>query len=262
MNLITHYIYKHIYNYVIILIYISIFCSLFSILGITTSILFSYYFIRFFNIKYRRSGNLYDYNKTTHEVLDKYGNYPVSNVYLVKKRIHKIFDVLLDLLSRYRWTAYNKEPFYHVSVLVEVTLPNKTKKNILIEKNEGVYILPYYQIDDEHEMIHIAQYNIGDNKIPNNSVKSKQSTTMSKVLTIKDIMKRTRKRMGDPYFFNWDIHKNNCQYFVIHILKTLKLHTRENKQFIYQTFHPPFSDLNKYIIAKIVDMRSIMYKLW
>ena len=74
MNWINNYIYKHIYNYILIVIYISIFCSLFSIIGLATSILFSYYFIRLFNIKYRRSGNLYDYNKTTHEVLNKYGN--------------------------------------------------------------------------------------------------------------------------------------------------------------------------------------------
>tara|TARA_B110000967_G_scaffold199223_1_gene233359 strand:- start:16470 stop:17192 length:723 start_codon:yes stop_codon:yes gene_type:complete len=240
---------------------------LFSIIGLATSILFSYYFIRLFNIKYRRSGNLYDYNKTTHEVLNKYGNYPVSNVYLVKKRMHKIFDVLLDLLSRYRWTTYNKEPFYHVSVLVEITLPNKMKKNILIEKNEGVYILPYYQIDDDHEMIHIAQYDGVGNKITNSSIKSNKikesaTTCKSKILTITDIMKRTRKRMGDPYFFNWDMNKNNCQYFVIHILKSLKIYTKQHKQFIYQSFRPAFSGLNKYVIAKIVDMRSFIYKLW
>ena len=81
-------------------------------------------------------------------------------------------------------------------------------------------------------MIHIAQYDGVGNKITNSSIKSNKikesaTTCKSKILTITDIMKRTRKRMGDPYFFNWDMNKNNCQYFVIHILKSLKIYRRQ-----------------------------------
>jgi hypothetical protein len=255
MNLITHYIYKHIYNYVIVLIYITIFCSLFSIIGITSSIIFSYYFIRFFNIKYRRSGNLYEYNKSVSGILQKYGKYPITNVFLLRKPIHKFFDLFLDVLSRFNWTINNKEQLHHASMIIEIGLPNNMKKNILIEKNEGIIVSPYYHICDDHEMIHVTQYTCKKDK-------GKHKYGSKKQYTIQDLMKGARKRMGDPYFFNWDLHKNNCQYFILHLLKTMKLDTKENKKFIYQPLHSDFSSFSKYFINKLVDMKASIYKVF
>ena len=103
---------------------------------------------------------------------------------------------------------------HHISLIVELNLPNNLKKLILIEKASCIKVTENFKLN-EKKIIKIV-------KVP------------SKKYTINYILNETQLRIGDRKFFNWSICKNNCYVFIKEILVTIKLFNKSNKNFINQ----------------------------
>jgi hypothetical protein len=103
---------------------------------------------------------------------------------------------------------------YHTSIMVEIELPNNTRKNILIEKNNCIKFASDFRVSDKQDMRKIS---IGKNKY-----------------TIKQVLEKTRGRIGNNAFFNWQINRNNCQMLIKEILITINKFTKKNEEFIFQ----------------------------
>ena len=70
--------------------------------------------------------------------------------------------------------------------------------------------------------------------------------------TLKKVLNKTQQRIGNQKYFNWNLHKNNCQEFTKEILVTLNKYNEEYTNFIFsdkiiQKYYSP-SDLSLYII--------------
>ena len=87
---------------------------------------------------------------------------------------------------------------YYTSIMIEIELPNKTRKNILIEKNNCIKFASDFRISDKQDMRKIS--------------------LDGKKYTLKQILEETRERIGNNIFFNWQISRNNCQMLVKEIL--------------------------------------------
>ena len=176
---------------IILIIFASIIC-----------IISSYYIIKWLknNLDYGSFFN-YEYNKKSTQLLEKYGDYPVKKVYLVKhvaSRLNK-FVINIEALGN------NLLIPNHTSFIIEVIMPNKLTKYILLEKDYCVNLSADFSIKEDQEIKQISRVRVG-----------------KKQVTLKSILKTTQTRIGDEKYFNWHILKNNSEYFTKEMLKTLK----------------------------------------
>jgi hypothetical protein len=144
----------------------------------------------------------------------KYGDCKISNAYLIMTPISPVLVYVASMIS-----FTNCKPIIdqvkHVKVLVEITMDDErnTKKLIVIDKPSYIDILTDFQIDDTSEI-----YNI----------------RITSEHTLNSILDKTRRRIGDSKFFNWHLYKNNCQYFIRHLVQTLN-HTFRTSKYNFTT---------------------------
>jgi hypothetical protein len=165
-----------------------------------------------------------EYNTDCCDILEQYGNHSIKRIYLVRQPITKFNRTLINIITLYKFDremkkyieSANKGDFlpHHTSIIIEIELPDKTRKNILIEKNNCIKFAVNFRVSDTQERRKIS---LGKNKY-----------------TLRTILGETRNRIGDNIFFNWQISRNNCQMLVKEILITLGKFTDKNKEFIFQ----------------------------
>ena len=181
------------------------------------------------------------YNNITQNNLEKYGNYKIKNIYLIKKHVTSInflFNIL-NFLSFYHYDSIFidiiKSMPYHLKLLLEIQI-NKKTKFLIIEKITEIII---------HEKIVFDKKSI-ITKIP--IIKNKY--------TIHNVLKHVQKKMKNNYF-NWHLITNNCQNFIKEILyfihKKKKIyHFQENKFNKYKNFFSVY--VINFIIILFTDL--------
>lgn len=232
-----------------------ILCILFFILWIYVS----FYVLRSF--KRNIDDNLYHdrFNQSSLHVLEQYGNMPIKNIYLVKKQVQYPTLFLLDAITLFKHHSFiqsqrkNKTSSYpyHVYILLELQLPKKHRKYIMIEKNNCINISTNIKIHDNQSMIKLKS--------------TKKGLTMSKILN--DI----QNKIGIYTFFNWHIFKNNCQTFTKHFFDCLDIPDNVYYSFINNIHGTLFiknielSDFNLHTINCIIniyDFLGTLYMNW
>jgi len=168
----------------------------------------------------------YKYNKQSQKILDKYGDYKITNLYLVRQPFSKFLTLLLNILTCYQYNKLiaetNENLPYHMVVIFEVKTGKNMRKLVIIEKNNFV--------------------NISDNFFMCNAQEIKKINMRKTNYTIKSILTETQKRIGIEKFFNWHLYKNNCQEFTKEILISIQKCNNRNKKYIFR------NRLFKYII--------------
>lgn len=205
--------------------------------------------------------NLYhdQFNQSSLRVLEQYGNMPIKNIYLVKKEVHYPTLLLLDAITLFKYHTYiqtqrkyktSSYP-YHVFILLEVQLPKKHRKFIMIEKNNCINISTNIKL---HDTQHMMKLNVPKKKL-----------TLSKILH--DI----QNKIGTYTFFNWHIFKNNCQTFTKHFFDYLDIDDNIYHSFINNIHGSSFikkiklSDFNLHTINCIIntyDFLGTLYMNW
>jgi hypothetical protein len=145
-----------------------------------------------------------DYNEETRQILNKYGDYKIKEIYIVKQPISRFLFTMLNIGTLYEYQRITEENedfvIYHASIIVKIKLPNNLNKFLLIEKNPSMNI---------------------SEKVCLNKLQNIKSIRV-KNYTLNKMLNTTNERMGNKRFFNWNFYKNNCQDFVKEILITLK----------------------------------------
>ena len=132
----------------------------------------------------------------------------------------------------------------HIKLLVEIKLSKNDNKFIIIEKNNCLKITTKINIKDEYELRNI-------------SVKKYK-------YTLNEILEKTRIRIGNHKFFNWQIIKNNCQKIMKEILITLNKFNKKNKTFVYWKIpkNPVvLSDFSLHILQTLFNIINIIENL-
>jgi hypothetical protein len=100
-----------------------------------------------------------------------------------------------------RYISESQENYpYHTGIIFEIK-QGKNIKFLLLEKNNCVNISETFLMHKTNEV--------------------KKMRVPTDKLTLNKLLKKTKKRIGNNKFFNWDIHKNNCQTFTNEILKSI-----------------------------------------
>ena len=162
----------------------------------------------------------YDYNDKIKALLEKYGNHAINKLYLIREPISNIIYNFIKVITFYRC---NYSFPYHTALICEINMPNNIKKYILLEKNNCININENYNINEKQDI-----------KCINLCIKKRKQRYAEETITLNDILKQTRERIGDEKFFNWHIYKNNCQLFTKEILITLNKFNKRNKEYIFQ----------------------------
>ena len=205
---------------------------------ISLIIVVSYYSIKTLNIKYINShGILKDYNSCSKYYLNKYGNCPITGIYLVQQPLWIFLDIIIKIL----WNMQRN--YRHNLLLFEIQLPDMSKKIISVSKEVGIHITPNYTMCESHRMI----------SIPINSLKTK---------TINSILKKTKLTMGKKLYFNWHIYTNNCETFTRNVLRNMNVYTKHVKKFICQKIESNASnELSLYFIGSYINLLSSIYQI-
>ena len=223
-------------------------CIALFFLGLIVWIICSYYTYKWFKMNIDKDYFYFnEYNSDCKAVLKEYGNFPIKRLYLVRQPITKFVKILLNIVTLYKFEqemkkyikTTNNDVFFpqHTSIIIEIELPNKTRKQILIEKNNCIKLALDFRISNKQDMCKIS---IGKNKY-----------------TLNNLLEKTRERVGNNMFFNWSICRNNCQMLTKEILITLKKFTKKNKNFMFQSEFAnqiKFSEFSLHIINTIINL--------
>jgi len=211
----------------------------------------SYYIIKYLEINVVKDIYFcnYKYNQKSNELLQNYGDYKINKIYLIKNPITNFSTFLLNIITFYNFEKalanineiFKKKYFpYHISLIIEINLPRKKSKFLLLEKTSYVNISENIHLNDKNI---IKTINLSKNKFTMNS-----------------ILKETQERIGDSKFFNWSIYKNNCSVFIKEILITLGLFNKSNIKFINQQKiikYLKFSNFTLHIINILCAINNI-----
>jgi len=199
--------------------YITIFLLLFFVVSMLLFIIISYFILKFLKLGLDNNNILfYQYNKKSKKLLDLYGDYKITNIYLVRQPFSKFVTFLLNIFTLYSYEKLINETQdnfpYHTLIIFEIKLTNRMKKMLLLEKNNCI--------------------NISENFFINNTQEIKRLKIKNYNLNINSILNETQNRLGNEKYFNWHLYKNNCQEFIKEVLKTVGKYNKSNKEYIFR----------------------------
>ena len=199
--------------------YIVSFSIIFILISFILFIFCSYFILKLLKMSIDNNNILfYQYNKKSQKILDTYGDYKLTKLYLVRQPLSKFVTFLLNIFTLYNYEKLINESRnhfpYHSLLIFEIKLPNNMRKLLLLEKHNYI--------------------NICENFFVNNLQDIKTLNLKNKEHTLNSILKTTQKRVGNENFFNWHLYTNNCQEFTKELLITLNKYNKKNKEYIFR----------------------------
>jgi len=135
------------------------------------------------------------YNKHSRKLLKKYENQYITKIEIGKSPIPSYIIDYANIFSLGQVSKNLSNEIFHF--FLKITLKTCS---IIIEKNEIIIIKKWkYRPNTSYTEVNII-----------------------KPITLKKLVHRTRKQMG-PLFFTYDVKDNNCEHFVIELLKVMNI---------------------------------------
>jgi len=212
-------------------------------------ILISFYLFKYLQIKIIDKWFLSDYSIKNKKLLNKYGDWNIKYIYLVKEPISRFSYTLANIITLnsfnnaiYKYNDSNTPN--HIFLILELS-KGKERKTCILEKNTCLNICFNYMVNDKQKKI---------------KLKPSEKINLTKLLEI------TKKRIGEKEFFNFEIYENNCQKLAIEILKTINKCNKKNKDFLYSEalYCNEFMDeifcfdFNKYLINSCFNIYNMI----
>ena len=158
------------------------------------------------------------YNRKCITMLNKYGNYKIKKIYIIREPIGILFTSFINLFT---WFEYNnyitkcKETDhynYHGVILFELDTP-EGPKFIKLEKQNCIMLSDEIDMSYKYDYMEVC-------------IKSNKKYTLNKVFN------KTRKRIGIEKWYNWDYSNNNCQHFIKEILISMNCFNENSSTFL------------------------------
>lgn len=171
-----------------------------------------------------------DYPPKVRQVLEQYGNANVIKLNVIREPIKKFIDYALNIISLGRWgeakKRLNYDKLFHLYMIATLQLANGDMGYLKIEKNEVINITP-----DLGTRSQDAEY---------------ETVPVPCCLTVFEMMNNTREAVG-PAMFRYEAFNNNCQIFLLNILKANDLDTGHISAFINQSVENLIQELPQYV---------------
>lgn len=198
-------------NILYILLIASIYCLLSLLMAIFMLAIFGYIIFIYFKKKIFNY-EIQCFSRKTQTIINKYGKYRIRRVFLTNTPINLLYIYCTRIFLQFDLTSC-----FHPSLIVELetTENNNTRQWIRIEKNEGIYLSDTFSILNNTELIPLKKQR-------------------GKKMTLLDLLEKTKNNMGTKTFYTWHILNNNCQDFIIELLKTMNILTNKVKNKLCQ----------------------------
>jgi hypothetical protein len=160
-----------------------------------------------------------DYPPQVRNILSKVGDRRISGIELRRTPLSFLLDKALNAISLGQFEK-NKpyDKLYHLAMVCSLDDGHR----LLIEKNAVIH----FQMSPPSPAKDTETMNIAVNKD----------------LKVGEMMKNTQIRMGDN-FFTYDADTNNCQQFIVNILRANGLNTPDAEKFVFQDLKTLFNRL-------------------
>lgn len=168
-----------------------------------------------------------DYPPNVKQILDKFGNEVIQGITLKRNPVSGLLTGALNVFSLGKFGERMEKSFdelFHLYMEILTTNGNK----IMLEKIERV--------------------NMELNAPPKPDTTTKQVSQIPQGLTINQLMERTKQSMGSQ-FFQYDARNNNCQDFIVAVLKSNGIGNEGDIHFVKQDTDRLFKGLN--VLGKI-----------
>jgi hypothetical protein len=178
------------------------------------------------------------YSPGVQNVLAKCGNDIVTNIRVCRELVPSSTESLLNALSLGKWNElkkkYGHDRFFHLYMLFDAG-----GKTLMLEKNQVINLSYYFRSCEEGMPV-----------------------SPGGTFTLNQMLDKTKASMGDEKFFTYDPLSNNCQNFIMGILRANGLLTSAIESFVYQNIKQIVDDLPDYMkplakgltdVARVVD---------
>ena len=136
------------------------------------------------------------YSRSCKKMLKKYGNQHITKIEFGKSQVPQYLITIADIVTLGQFTKNLPFDLYHF--FLKITLSSNTI--LIVEKND---------------IINITKCNVIDNTNYTNFI-------LPKPITLKRLLTKTKKKMGNLYF-SFDFHHNNCEFFIVNLLQVMKI---------------------------------------
>jgi hypothetical protein len=174
-----------------------------------------------------------DYPPKVRKIIENVGNQLIKSIEIRRTPLPYLLKTAINIVSLGEFEKSNPyDKLYHLAIVCFL----ENGESVLIEKNE------------------VINMDLNPKKPPNTE---SININVSSSITLNQLLENTKKMMGDNYF-PYNAEKNNCQVFIVNILKANNLNTDENEKFVYQDLHKLFEKLpiTKKIMNATTDLGS------
>lgn len=171
--------------------------------------------------------------------LNAYGMETITSIKIVRTPIDAKINKLLSVITRNQFNKAVKESGYDTMFHLSLFLNDK----FVLHKQEVVHFEPKNPIKESSETMDIY---------------------VSKEITIQTLIEETKKYMGDYKFNYYDGFENNCQDFIMGILRANDLDLEKYMDFVKQDTNAILQKLPKYTkkVSKfITDIGAVAEKV-
>ena len=156
-----------------------------------------------------------DFSPKMKALLQNFGNMQIASIVICRTQLPSFLSLTGNLLN---YGKFKYDKLFHL--FLKIRLVNNT--NLILEKNQNLN-MDLFKHKPNMDTMSI--------EIPPN-------------LTINDMLEKTKEFMGD-LFYRYKAEDNNCQFFVLNVLKANHILTKQEQDFIMQDVKYLFE--NKYI---------------
>jgi len=165
-----------------------------------------------------------DYPPKVRGILKKFGDEVVVNYKIKRTPVSSLLTSALSAVSLGKFGARFGRSEYDELFHLFLEMTTQTGKKISVEKNEVINMDTSPPVRDKEEVKEIK------NNVPQD-------------LTINEIMANTEKYMGKKKFFGYSARDNNCQDFIVSLLKSNNIGDAEDITFVKQNTKELFRNL-------------------
>ena len=180
-----------------------------------------------------------NYSPKVKKILGQFGDVPIQRIFIKRTPLGKLMKAALNIASLGEFNKKFKnipyDELYHLRLDIETS-----KGRVTLEKNEVINMDVRPKTEKNTQSMLVEDLPSG--------------------LTINEMLEKTKRAMGGKYFF-YEAKQNNCQFFVMSILRANDLDTKQNEEFVIQDATSLFSDSFRKTSNTVTDIGAAVNTL-
>ena len=155
--------------------------------------------------------------RSVRKILESYGDTKIKKIEIARVPLRKAITYVGNLITFGKLNKIQKDMGYDKLFHLYSIITLENDDEYILEKNEVINL----------QKINIDPRQIEETEVININIKNKK-------LTLNMILSNMEKAMGKDKFLTYNVKDNNCQYFMMYLLKSNNIGTEKDYKFIQQ----------------------------